>query len=166
MSLAIEHSYLRNKHGSCPVCGGKDRFRFDDKEGRGTFYCNKCGSGTGIKLLQNFHNWNFLEAINIVAKILGISCEQDYISKPVGISDYLKKTTNSPQPEQQKDTNTRCESLNKIWNQAKPIKFRDPVDLYLKARGITLSEFPAVLRFHPQLPYYNPSSEFFKLNLQ
>lgn len=25
------------KHGPCPVCGGKDRFRFDDKNGRGTW---------------------------------------------------------------------------------------------------------------------------------
>ncbi|MBO2604544.1 hypothetical protein I6M34_15755 [Shewanella algae] len=24
-----------NKHQACPVCGGKDRFRFDDKDERG-----------------------------------------------------------------------------------------------------------------------------------
>lgn len=24
------------RHGACPACGGKDRFRLDDKEGRGT----------------------------------------------------------------------------------------------------------------------------------
>lgn len=24
------------KHGPCPCCGGKDRFRLDDKLGRGT----------------------------------------------------------------------------------------------------------------------------------
>lgn len=29
----IDASHLKNKHGSCPVCGGKDRFRFDDKNG-------------------------------------------------------------------------------------------------------------------------------------
>ncbi|HBB1126168.1 TPA: hypothetical protein J0727_004813, partial [Escherichia coli] len=23
-------------HGACPACGGKDRFRLDDKAGRGT----------------------------------------------------------------------------------------------------------------------------------
>lgn len=31
-SLAIPIPHL-NKHGPCPVCGGKDRFRFDDKKG-------------------------------------------------------------------------------------------------------------------------------------
>lgn len=30
-------------HGACPACGGKDRFRLDDKAGRGTWFCNQCG---------------------------------------------------------------------------------------------------------------------------
>lgn len=25
-----------HKHGACPCCGGKDRFRFDNLQGRGT----------------------------------------------------------------------------------------------------------------------------------
>ena len=42
------------KHGPCPVCGGKDRFRFDDKNGRGTWYCSQCepSSGGGLMLLS------------------------------------------------------------------------------------------------------------------
>jgi len=39
-------------HGPCPLCGGKDRFRFDDKDGRGTWFCNHCGSAGGLKLLS------------------------------------------------------------------------------------------------------------------
>lgn len=42
------------KHGPCPICGGKDRFRFDDKNGRGTFFCSHCGSHGGLKLLSMF----------------------------------------------------------------------------------------------------------------
>lgn len=38
--------------GPCPICGGKDRFRFDDKEGRGTWYCNQCEAGDGYGLLM------------------------------------------------------------------------------------------------------------------
>lgn len=41
------------KHGACPACGGKDRFRFDDKDGRGTWFCNQCGSGDGLDLVRN-----------------------------------------------------------------------------------------------------------------
>ncbi len=29
---------------------GKTRFRFDDKEGRGTWICNHCGAGDGADL--------------------------------------------------------------------------------------------------------------------
>ena len=41
------------KHGACPTCGGKDRFRFDDRDGRGTWFCNQCGSGDGLDLVAN-----------------------------------------------------------------------------------------------------------------
>ena len=44
------------KHTSCPACGGKDRFRFDDKQGDGTFYCNQCGAGNGFQLIMNVLN--------------------------------------------------------------------------------------------------------------
>lgn len=40
-----------NKHGACPKCGGKDRFRFDDKNGKGTWFCNHCGNGDGLDLI-------------------------------------------------------------------------------------------------------------------
>ncbi|WP_250206017.1 primase-helicase zinc-binding domain-containing protein, partial [Escherichia coli] len=33
---ALGVNILKNRHQPCPVCGGKDRFRFDDQEGRGT----------------------------------------------------------------------------------------------------------------------------------
>ncbi|VTM37715.1 Zinc binding domain / DNA primase [Klebsiella quasipneumoniae] len=40
------------KHGPCPKCGGKDRFRFDNKDERGTWFCNHCGSGDGIDIVK------------------------------------------------------------------------------------------------------------------
>ncbi|MFT4291080.1 primase-helicase zinc-binding domain-containing protein [Enterobacter sp.] len=43
---------IKNRHQACPVCGGSDRFRFDDKEGRGTWFCNQCGAGDGLKLVE------------------------------------------------------------------------------------------------------------------
>ena len=51
------------KHGPCPVCGGKDRFRFDDKNGRGTWYCSQCepSSGGGLLLLSRFIGKSVME---------------------------------------------------------------------------------------------------------
>ncbi len=36
-AIGIDQRYLKNKHQPCPACGGKDRFRYDDKDGSGTF---------------------------------------------------------------------------------------------------------------------------------
>jgi putative DNA primase/helicase len=58
-ALGVSSDFLSGRHGPCPVCGGSDRFRFDDKDQRGTFYCNACGAGDGFKLLQLVHGWDF-----------------------------------------------------------------------------------------------------------
>ncbi len=39
--LGIDARFLRNRHGPCPLCGGKDRFRFDDRDGSGSYFCNQ-----------------------------------------------------------------------------------------------------------------------------
>jgi putative DNA primase/helicase len=55
-SLGIPSKALTNRHGPYPMCGGKDRFRFDDKGGRGTWFCSQCGGGDGIELVKRFQN--------------------------------------------------------------------------------------------------------------
>ncbi|MFM5761599.1 primase-helicase zinc-binding domain-containing protein [Aeromonas veronii] len=61
-------------HGPCPICmAGKDRFRFDDKEGRGTFICNQCGAGDGLSLYQQATGQSMSEAIRSLASHLGLS---------------------------------------------------------------------------------------------
>ncbi|EPD6699892.1 primase-helicase zinc-binding domain-containing protein [Cronobacter dublinensis] len=49
---ALGVKVIKNRHQACPVCGGSDRFRFDDKEGRGTWFCNQCGAGDGLRLVE------------------------------------------------------------------------------------------------------------------
>lgn len=58
-----------SKHSACPVCGGKDRFRFDDKD-RGAHICNQCGAGDGLDLVQKAHQVSAAEAANQVASVL------------------------------------------------------------------------------------------------
>jgi hypothetical protein len=77
--LGIAAEFLRNKHGPCPACGGKDRFRFDNRHGRGDWFCNHCGgdggpgAGDGFKLLQQVRGWTFTEAVKYIAAELGLS---------------------------------------------------------------------------------------------
>ncbi|MDW5511898.1 primase-helicase zinc-binding domain-containing protein [Serratia proteamaculans] len=55
----------------CPVCGGKDRFRFDNLQGRGTWFCNQCGGGDGLNLVEKALDVTTKEAAVKVAGVLG-----------------------------------------------------------------------------------------------
>jgi putative DNA primase/helicase len=70
--LGIPEKALRNKHGPCPACGGRDRFRFDNKRGRGDYICGQCGAGDGFKLLERVHGWPFSEARARVMQAAGL----------------------------------------------------------------------------------------------
>jgi putative DNA primase/helicase len=59
---------------SCPACGGKDRFRFDD-DGRGAHFCNQCGAGDGLELVKKVNNCDTTFAARMVADVLGINCQ-------------------------------------------------------------------------------------------
>lgn len=60
------------KHQPCPCCGGKDRFRCDDKQGNGTWICNNCGAGNGIDLVIKYTGQSVRDAYKTVAGVLGI----------------------------------------------------------------------------------------------
>lgn len=56
-AMGIAADYLTGKHGPCPICkDGKDRFRFDDKDGKGTWFCaaghDGKQAGDGVKLVM------------------------------------------------------------------------------------------------------------------
>lgn len=76
VDFGIDPSCLSGKHSPCPVCGGTDRFRFDDKDRRGTWICSQaCNdgrkAGDGMTLVQKFNNWSFVETLNAFAGYLG-----------------------------------------------------------------------------------------------
>jgi putative DNA primase/helicase len=71
---------LSDKHQPCPLCGGKDRYRFDDQDGTGSWYCNKCGGkdqtgggGTGMDLLMRHQRLTYIEACQRIEQHLGIA---------------------------------------------------------------------------------------------
>lgn len=136
-ALGIEHSFLLNKHGPCPVCGGKDRYRFDDKGGRGTFICNQCGSGDGYKLLQLFHGWSFKESLERVREVVG----------------------DAPINQPANDTANKMASVRKVWNESLKVEKGDPVWTYLNRR-VGLEIVPSCLRHHPALTYAHEDGSF------
>lgn len=73
-ALAISVPNHPRKHAPCPTCGGKDRFRFDDRDGNGTWFCNQCEpqAGDGFTLVMRASRLPFREALSAVAGVLGL----------------------------------------------------------------------------------------------
>lgn len=76
-SLGIEVG--NGKHCPCPICGGKDRFRFDNQNGRGTYICNQCGSGDGLELIKHYYHCDAKEASIKVAEYLNLPNQSNQI---------------------------------------------------------------------------------------
>ncbi|MCT8351287.1 MULTISPECIES: primase-helicase zinc-binding domain-containing protein [Photorhabdus] len=74
-----------NRHGPCPMCGGKDRFRFDDKNGNGTWICNraKCGHGDGLDLLAKFKGCQLIEAARWISELSELPSTAPARKKPL-----------------------------------------------------------------------------------
>lgn len=71
-------SQLTDKHQPCPLCGGEDRYRFDDLDGTGSWYCNQCGGkdhagggGSGMDMLMRHQKWPYPEACKRIEQHLG-----------------------------------------------------------------------------------------------
>jgi putative DNA primase/helicase len=62
-------NFLGKNRSGCPLCGGKDRFRFDDKDGHGSYFCNQCGSGDGFMLAQKFTGRPFAVIADMVRNL-------------------------------------------------------------------------------------------------
>lgn len=126
--FGISKSFLTGKHGPCPLCQGRDRFRFDDKEGRGTYFCSGCGAGTGMDLLQKFKGWDFKTAAREVDGVVG-NCQE-----------------RAPRPKLEDEK--RRELLGELWRSGRPLSLDDPVSNYLAGRKLPMPE-TGVLRFVP-----------------
>jgi putative DNA primase/helicase len=133
--LGINPRFLRNRHGPCPLCGGKDRFRFDDRDGSGSYYCNQCGAGSGLILIRKFKGWDHATACREVDKIIGVSGEDRQYAAP----------QSAP-----KNGASRAAAIHRLIAEA-----MDPclADAYLTRRGLTARS--PVIRGHRRCPYYD-----------
>jgi putative DNA primase/helicase len=138
-ALGIRKSFLTGKHGPCPMCGGKDRWRWDNREGRGTWICSKCGAGDGIALVMQINGWKFREAAKQIETIIG------------SVSTY--------EPKRERSDREKRDAMNKLWRSGKTIEANDPVGRYL-ARRVGLTSFPSCLRTASDLRYQSDWPSF------
>ena len=136
VNIGIDKNFLRNRHGECPLCmGGKDRFRYDNKDGTGSYFCNVCGSGDGAKLAMKYMGVSFKEAALEIRKILGV-CKMETVK------------TEIPNLEKNKDR------LAAILKRCKRITSDSIAAKYFASRCIT--EVPESDCFmHPALDYFD-----------
>lgn len=131
-ALGVDPRYLCDKHGPCPVCEGKDRYRFDDKAGRGTWFCSHCGAGDGFGLLQRVFGWSFSQAAKEVDQIVGA----------VQAGPIMAARTEE----------SKVKALVAVWKASRAVTKDDPVWLYLNRR-VGIDMVPADIRFHPGMKH-------------
>ena len=134
-ALGVSVEALTNKHKPCPACGGKDRFRYDDKQGRGTFVCGQLDglSGDGFALVQHIYGCDFKEAARLVAGVLGM----------VEGEPLPERKTPPQQPVQpQKD---RIEALQTLWTVAEQNRGHDCIKTYLHGRGLNVAAIEPIV---------------------
>lgn len=127
LELGVPREALTGKHGPCPMCGGKDRFRFDNQKGRGTWICNQCGSGDGMTLAVNYLERPFVEVAGEIDRIVGNIKPE---AEPRQISD-----------------DERRKALRAVYSATDKVRPGDLVDTYLRSRGLGEPSYPKALRF-------------------
>jgi putative DNA primase/helicase len=129
--FGIPEAFLKPEHGPCPICKGKDRFRFDDRDGDGTYYCSHCEPGTGMRLLMEYKHWEFGRAAKEVDAIIG--------NIQVAAAQEKKAEVN------------KAAIMRRMWRESLAVSPGDPVWRYLESRCGDPSGVLQDIRFHPRL---------------
>lgn len=146
VQLGVPHSALSGYDKPCPMCRGKDRFRFDDVDGRGTFYCRHCGgpngsggAGDGFTLAMRFLGVNFIEAVKRIEGVVGTS-------QKAGVAD------------REKARDYAREQQSWLWRNSTALTGNDPPSLYLAGRCIDILPPLGAVRWGEHLQHKDPDT--------
>lgn len=116
--LGVDQKFLTKKNGPCPMCGGKDRFRFTDFQGEGRYYCTQCGPGDGFDLSGKVTGKKFPEIRDCIIRVSG---RVKPVVETVDVEDCIK-------------------AAGERWRKGRVPPADGPVQAYLRQR---LGAFPA-----------------------
>lgn len=137
-AFGLDDKILSGKHCPCPLCGGKDRFRYTDFMGTGGVICNQCmppeEGVDGIEFLKRYTSQSFKQVAKEIRDVLGET---------------------QARPAQGQDVAKNKAKLNKIWGEAKPLSKGCLTHRYLYNRGIR-TDFASLtgIRCHEGLDYW------------
>lgn len=145
-ALGIDRKLLTNRGTACPVCGGKDRFRFDDKQGNGTWFCNQShggqstnasgSAGNGFALIMDLRRCDFAEAARQVETVIGTD------SAPRAAQPSIDG----------KDAAEEHAEVVETWKAGQRLAMSNAAGLYLHKR-LGFEVDCRALRFHPAIPF-------------
>ena len=145
--LGLDRSYLSGNNGPCPMCQGKDRFRFTDMDGNGTYYCSHCGGRDGrgggdwgVPFVMSWKHVNWRGACELVEGVLGKAALVREKAPRVG-EDQARA------------------AMKWQWQNALPLNGSDPASLYLSRRAITIAPASNVVRYAASMPDYDPKTK-------
>ncbi|WP_176060314.1 primase-helicase zinc-binding domain-containing protein [Paraburkholderia sp. BCC1876] len=123
---------------SCPVCGGDDRFTYDNKRGRGDWVCRKCDggdlmAGDGLRLICRL---NRIGLYRLMTQIDGNPPARHTVTSVAGARA-------APSPKRKADPAFVERRLNGMWEQALVQREGDLSRRYLQARVPGLSAPPS-----------------------
>lgn len=140
-ALGVDEKFLRNKHGPCPACGGRDRFRFDNK-GRGSFICNRCGAGDGFRLLMHVHQIAFGEARKRVMEVARL------------VESSSAHNIHSPKAAEPPEVAEPTRRVLNLLRESCLIEDCEPARAYLASRSLWPLPTGHLLRAHPSVEYW------------
>ncbi|MGF6851153.1 primase-helicase zinc-binding domain-containing protein [Paraburkholderia sp. CI3] len=139
VSYGVPADRLTGDACACPVCGGDDRFTYDNKRGRGDWVCRHCNNGDvmagdGLQLITRL---NRIGLYRLMREIDG---------GPAQRAIHVAGTAEAPRPKRKASREFTERRLTSMWNAAKPLSAGDLVMRYLGARvpGLLIAPSPAL----------------------
>lgn len=138
----LDSKYFTSIHQDCPIsgCGGKDRFKFDDKDGNGTWYCNHGhggkNAGDGFNLIEHHLGITPSESLFRVAGYLGLINNNGLTRKNDFIT--IKKPESAPPKDDKIPRQKVAEFSRTVVDQCVTASTHQ----YLKAKGLDNTNLP------------------------
>lgn len=142
----LTDKFWRGRPGPCPICGGQDRFTYDNKRGRGDWVCRHCKdgepmAGDGLELIRRFRGMSFAE--------LASELEDNRPPRP------LPQVARPATPKAAMTDEAKAKRIQRVWSNAAPLVPGDAAMRYLAARvpGLVAPR-PSALRL-ATMDYYH-----------
>lgn len=145
LARGYDETLLVGRNKPCPACGGRDRFTFDNRTGRGDFYCRGCGPGDAFDLMARTEKLTLSEARREVILQLGLD------SRRLG-PELARRRSTRPPPVEPARPAARVKLL--LRTASRPGEVQDVVD-YLASRSLWPLPDGCRLRAHAAAEYWH-----------